>query len=458
MKHVIAGLFLSMLFTTANAQYQLGLRLETFAGTNSLSINPVGNLNNPNKWDINLAGGGAFLQNNFAYLEDASLSKFAFISHSIKNKDKNKDRNLSSYYILMDFFDDSESRFFNSMAYISGPSIAVRLGRNSSIGVFYNMRYMLGGKDLPNELSYYKFKSKSIVEQLAIPQLSFSMLNWSEIGFNFAQKIPTNNGSLNFGINLKYLQGHQGGYAKTNEPYFYGNLPGTDISIQLPDGELNFAGDLDMSKLMEVNGRGVGADLGFAYILQDHVEEGYKFKFGASLLDLGRINFQKNTQVYQLNIDTTVVVDLEHYKQYSYPDDLDQAIDDFSHELLQTQVTTKEGNNFSMNLPAAISLQADYGISKNIYLNALLIQQLPNAGKSPVRRNILALTPRWQTKWFSASAPISLNDWKELKIGLATRMSWLVIGTDDFTSMFINRKFTGGDFYLAIKFNPFKTK
>ncbi len=459
MRHSIATLLVATLFfTSAKAQYQLGLRLETTAGANSLAINPVGNLNNPNKWDINLAGAGIFLQNNYAYLEDVSLAKLIWNSNSIKFvRAENEETNTARNFAVMDFSQDGDRRYLNSTAYISGPAFALRVGKNSSVGVFYNMRYMIGGKDLPNELSYYSFKSKSITEQLAIPKLSFSLLNWSEIGFNYAQKIPTNSGSMNFGINLKYLQGHQGGYAKTNEPYLYGNLPGTDISIQLPDGQLDFAGDLDKSKLLQVNGRGIGADLGFSYILQDH-EEGYKLKLGASLLDLGRINFQKNTQVYQLKVDTTVVVDLEHYKQYSYPDDLDKAIDDFSHELLQTQVKADEINSFSMSLPTAFSLQADYGFSENIYLNAILIQQLPNAGKSPVRRNIFAVTPRWQTKWFSASAPISLNDWRELKIGLAIRLSWLVIGTDDFPSMFINRKFTGGDFYFAIKINPFKSK
>ncbi|MBI1225928.1 MAG: hypothetical protein GC192_11895 [Bacteroidetes bacterium] len=457
MRHLIATILVATLFlTSANAQYQLGLRLETYAGVNSLPINPAGNLNNPNKWDINLTGIGIFLQNNYFYLEDASLSKFAFISHSIKNKDKNKDRNLSDYYIMMDFFDDDNSRFINSMAFISGPSLAVRLGKNISIGAFYNMRYMIGGKDLPNELSYYKFKSKSIVEQLAIPKLNFSMLNWSEIGLNLAKKIPTINGSLNFGVSLKYLQGHQGGYAKTNEPYYYGNLPETKISLRLPDGQLNFAGDLDKSKLMDVNGKGIGADLGFTYIFQDHAEEGFKLKIGASLLDMGRITFKKNTQVYQLNIDTNVVVDLEKYKEYSYPSDLDKAIHDFSDELLKENITTDNSQSFSMSLPAAFSLQADYGVTGKIYLNALIIQQLASTAKTPLRRNILALTPRWQTKWFSASAPISLNDWNKLQVGLGMRLSWLVIGTEDFASTFFNKNFTGGDFYIAVKINTFK--
>lgn len=460
MRQVITTLLFALLFIGfANAQYQLGLRLETFAGANSLAINPVGNLNNPNKWDMNLAGGGAYLQNNYAYLEEIGLANLTWHSHSIKVvRAENAEATVARSKVILDFTNDGDRRYLHSMAYLAGPSIALRFGKNNSIGAFYNIRSAIGGRDLPNELSYYKFKSKSVTDQLAIPKLRVSLLNWSEIGLNYARKIPTNTGSFNVGVSLKYLLGHQAGVAKSNEPYFYGNLPGTDISILLPDGQVDFAGDLAKSKLLEVNGRGIGADLGFAYIFQDHHGEGYKLKLGVSLIDLGRIKFSENAKVYRLNIDTALVVDLERYKHYNYPDDLDEAIHDFSQELLKTQVSATETESFSMSLPAAFSLQADYGISKNIYLNAILIQQLPNRGTTALRSNLLALTPRWQTKWFSASTPISWNDWKTLKLGLAMRLNWLVLGTDDFASVFLNKKFSGTDFYFAVKINPIKTQ
>lgn len=457
MRHTITTIAGILLFiSNTYGQYQLGLRLETSSGVNSLAINPTGNLNNPNKWDVNLLGGGIFMQNNYAFIEETNFMDFMWRVQSAKFvKAEDAESDLPYNNFIVDFYDDADNRFVNSMTYVAGPSFALRLGKNHSIGAFYNMRSIIGGTDLPNELSYYKFKSKSIIEQLAIPQLELSILNWSEIGVNYAMKIPTDRGSFNFGVNLKYLLGHQGGYARSNEPYLYGNLPGTNISINLPDGNVGFAGDLDKSKLLEVNGKGVGADIGFSYILQDH-EEGYKLKIGASLIDLGYLKFENNAQKYQLNIDTIVTIDLEPYKQYNYPADLDKAIAAFSHELLQTGVTTSELKSLGMSLPAAFSLQADYGVTEKIYINALLIQRLPNSGNAPPRANILAITPRWQTRWFSASAPISIYDWKKPRIGLATRVNWLIIGADDFAAAFVKRKFTGADFYMAIRITPFK--
>ncbi|MCU0346256.1 MAG: DUF5723 family protein [Saprospiraceae bacterium] len=459
MKHAITCLFAFLFFhNISHAQYQLGLRLETYAGVSGLAINPVSNLSNPSRWDINVAGGGLSIQNNYAYIRDVSMAKLVWNSFDVDIAKTEDQPARSNYSFVMDFFNDGNKRYINSMAFISGPSVALRLGKNHSVGLFSNFRSIAGGSDLPNELSYYKFKSKPINEQLAIPALQFSLLNWSEIGLNYAVKIRTNKGSLNFGANLKYLIGHQAGYAVSTEPYYYGNLPGTNISIDLPNGEIGFAGDLDASKLMQENGRGFGADLGFAYILQDHEEEGYKLKLGASLLDLGSIKFQNNTQVYQLSLDSAVTVDLEDYQQYNFPDDLDKAIADFSQDLLQTPILTNQGNSLRMSLPAALSLQADYGVSKNIYVNALLMQRLPSNGHTPKRDNLFALTPRWQNRWFTGSIPVSVTNWKKVQVGMAGRFGWLVIGTENIASAIFNGKFTGGDFYLAFKASPFKGK
>ena len=66
---------------------------------------------------------------------------------------------------------------------------------------------------------------------------------------------------------------------------------------------------------------------------------------------------------------------------------------------LADSLATFEGNSFRMALPAALSLQADYGVTEHFYVNALLMQRLPNFNKAPRRGNLLAVTPRWQHRW-----------------------------------------------------------
>ncbi|RME07729.1 MAG: hypothetical protein D6816_06340, partial [Bacteroidetes bacterium] len=60
------------------AQYQLGLRTERYSGTSGLFLNPTSQLYNPLKWDLNLAGVGAFISNNYTFLRQTSTTDFLF--------------------------------------------------------------------------------------------------------------------------------------------------------------------------------------------------------------------------------------------------------------------------------------------------------------------------------------------------------------------------------------------
>ena len=65
-----------------NAQEQLGLRLDNYAGVNALTLNPAANATNPLTWDVNLAGFGAWLNTNLGYIQKASVSK---VLNNMKN-------------------------------------------------------------------------------------------------------------------------------------------------------------------------------------------------------------------------------------------------------------------------------------------------------------------------------------------------------------------------------------
>ena len=198
----------------------------------------------------------------------------------------------------------------------------------------------------------------------------------------------------------------------------------------------------------------MGADLGFTYIFQDH-EDGYKLKLGAALLDLGYLKFDKNAQAHRLSLDSTVTVQLDAYDQFDLPHDLDAVIRTFSENSLNDSSATYEGSSFHMALPAALSLQADYGVTAHFYVNALYSQRLPNFNIAARRGNMLAVTPRWQHRWFSVSAPVSVYNWSRVHVGLAARLGWLVIGSDNISGVFFKENYSGADFYFAIKINPF---
>ncbi|MBI5916288.1 MAG: hypothetical protein HY842_13005 [Bacteroidetes bacterium] len=455
---IVSAILLSFLLfsKTGTAQEQLGLRLESYAGVSSLALNPAGNLNNPLRWDINLVGAGVFFENNYVFLRQTSLPdllRHRNDANFVAARDLEGTPPPNTF--VVDFFNDSAKRYFQFSGFVAGPSVAVRIGENQSAGIFTNLRSAGSTTDVPNNFSFYKYDDRPFFDGFQVPELSGALLNWAEIGLNYAFRIPTADGSMNFGINLKYLQGYEAGYLENLGTYQHTKLPNNTVSLGQPNGRYGYAAESNDAVFAERNGRGIGADLGFTYIFQDH-EEGYKLKLGAALLDLGTLKFDKNAQAHRVRTDSTVLVMLDDYDHFENLQELDDLIRQFSRDVLADSLASFESNTFCMALPAALSLSADYGMTEHFYVNALLVQRLPTLSITAKRGNLFALTPRWQHRWFSVSAPVSIYNWDEFHLGLAARLGFLVVGSDNVGSIFSKGNYTGSDFYFAIKINPFK--
>ena len=175
-------------------------------------------------------------------------------------------------------------------------------------------------------------------------------------------------------------------------------------------------------------------------------------------MDLGRIKFDNGAQAHRLDLDSTISIDIDDYEQFKSRDELEEIVHNFGQNSLNDPDASLDGTAFKMALPAALNLQADYGVTEQFYVNALLMQRLPTFHIGPKRGNLLAVTPRWQHRWFSASVPVSVYNWSRVHIGLAARLGWLVVGSDDIASLFFNKNLTGADLYIALKINPFEIR
>lgn len=68
---------------------------------------------------------------------------------------------------------------------------------------------------------------------------------------------------------------------------------------------------------------------------------------------------------------------------------------------------------------------------------------------------ILVVTPRFESRWWGASLPLSILNYEQVRIGLAARLAFLTIGTDHLLSFVGQKKLSGTDFYLSLKINAF---
>jgi hypothetical protein len=128
-----------------------------------------------------------------------------------------------------------------------------------------------------------------------------------------------------------------------------------------------------------------------------------------------------------------------------------QFLDTLSYKFYGDTTSAWAGDKFTLWLPAAFSAQFDYHIRDSWYINASLVYGFPIAKAAVMRPAELSITPRYETRWFEASMPVSLYNWQLTRVGLAVRIYCLTVGTDKLGGFFHLNDFTGLDVYFSLK-------
>ena len=449
----IPFLFFCLLLQFGLAQEQLGLRTENYSGINSISLNPAHNLTNPFQWDVNLIAAGQFIATNFGAFQNANI--FSIINHSDKVVLATDFKEVTPRdAIIFDFENKGKNKYAALFSDVMGPSVLLNFEKHS-LGFFTKARAAIGGQKIPAVLGYYDYKSVGAGEKFKVFPSQIAGMAWTEIGLNYLFKAETNDGKIGIGLNLKYLEGYESFYIENKKGLNITKMQRDSLAFnngaEIAFGFTNTTIDADNYSPSK-NGIGFGIDVGLTYAFQDYSDI-YRLKFGISLLDIGKINFNKNTEDHLIDI-----ADAFDF----YPRNLDDVtefrdgLEQLNEELFSDTTNTLVGNNYSIWLPGAFSLQADYALTENIFINAVLVQKLAFGQAQVERGNLFALTPRYESRWISGFLPISVYNYQKIQAGAAIRLAFLTIGTDDILSFFGKTKLNGTDFYLALKINPFQ--
>ena len=446
-----------MLSFAGIAQEQLGLRYENYSGVNSLLINPANNLSSKFKWDINLVEAGVFFDNSYGFIRNSNLIEIARNSDNIQSATEIENPNLVDPDVLLfDFFDNENPKFVSTIVEVMGPSFMVNLPTGHTFGLFTRARAVVGGRNLPGTLNYYTFENALEGEALQIPALKIAGMSWTEIGLNYGMEFFTSTGSWGIGANLRMLNGYEAFYTQHKGDFQITRFPNDSIAVgnlDLGYGFTNSTIEAD-SYRPERNGGGFGLDLGAIWTF-DEVDNDYKFKLGVSLLDLGRISFNRNAEQHELQVNGEEGFDTDDFDAVT---EADEGIELLSELLLGDSSLSYVPGGFGVWLPTALSIQADYQVVPMVYVNASLVQSIPLPGPAIARNDLLALSPRIEHRWFGLSLPLVLYNWQDFRVGTAVRLGFLTLGSDNIGSILGNSNFTGTDFYLALKVNPFQIK
>ena len=458
------------MFEGIKGQEMLGVINSNYAGIYGLRLNPSLTPTSRLYMDFNLIGMQGFIDNDYAYISNKDFFGILFngdepVYYTLENEKRSFTINRSSQY----------KHGFQNLA-MTGPSGMVVMGKNA-FGITTTARTLSSFRNLPPDIANFLYEAIDFDVQHGINyvhdrDIYISSLSWIELGINYAYILKRHKWDyLSAGITLKPLFGTSGFYTSISHVDY---IVHNDTTATVNDATFGYAFSLPINYLTNAyepgplfKGYGLGLDVGITYMytrkgetayyfdrLCEQEYESYNFKIGFSLLDIGFIKFSKKTVNKTFDHVSTV-----WYKPYdtlsnSSLNNLVKKVDSYFDTPGVGQTVSKD--YFTMNLPPTASLQADYWLKDNYYLNLIIYYPLPVFNHNYFYKpSIIAITLRYETARFEISLPLSWYDWRidKPRLGFSVRYGNFFIGADHLNTYFGLSDFTGADFYAGIRMN-----
>jgi len=446
-----------------SAQEHLGLRTENFAGVNGILLNPAANLTSPYRFDINLFSAGFFAENNYGHIRNTHLF------HIMKNS-RDPSNILNGVYsdidiptedswLVYDYFDNEKRKYASASFHALGPSLSIKINNGHSFSLITGLRGMGSTHRIPFKAAFYYIDRIPFREPIDIEPINAAGMVWGEVGLNYAASIPTYQGRLGIGITAKYLIGLEAGFVSSPQTLQITQFPDDTLVLNnaildfgFTDANTNTAVDPSVGQ----NGKGIGVDIGAIMTIEGD-EAPYQWKFGVSILDLGKVNFNTNAQLHQIVQPQDTLLGILPLNDFNGRDDLSEYVELLSEYTLRDSFASQVGSSFAIGLPTALSLQADYQFYSGFFVNAIWMQRLKFNPQTIGRDNLFAVSSRYENRWLSGSLSLVLRNYQKLRLGFSARLAFFVIGTENLGSWIGKSTFTGTDIYFGIKINPFRT-
>jgi hypothetical protein len=461
MKGMVMLFFCCAMALGALAQHDLGLWNSNYAGIQGTLLNPSSIAGSRLDWDVHLFSVNVDFANDFLYAPKSSVPFFG-IGRIIKGS---IDENL----FLTRYEPQNPNKLYNvsfSGTFL-GPSFFMKIRKKHEIGFTTALRGMGNIRNITGNAGQnafdYLLSGNLWNTTFQDRSARVNAMGWAEYGLHYATVLYENgNDELKAGVTLKILQGMFAAYVKhTNLTYRIMDTTGiafTNSSIDY--GRTDFD-DFRRRTLPNFDhGVGRGFDIGFTWVHRDHPgEDNYRWRLGLSLLDVGSIKFDRNSGSYHLEAANAVFSNW-HEAVFANNTQLDQTLSAVFYNGDSTKSQT--GTVFHMQLPTTLSLQADWAICGPWFANLTILKGFGHGDNvGVVQPDVYSLTPRYETRWFEVSLPLSLmyyGHWQP-RAGIAIRAGYFFIGGDAMGSLLKLSDLQQADFYAGVHlFMPAKTK
>jgi hypothetical protein len=432
---------------TVHAQRNPEASASNYSGIQSSLLNPASIADSKLAWDVNILSGGFVFDNDFLFIPKSTIPAFGF-GQIFKGA-----IHANLFYPRFDPQNPNKTYNFTYASDILGPSFQLTIAKKHTLGFTLSARTYSNVSHISGQLAQdaYTFLGEKDLwnTPFSANGTRFNLAGWLDYGFHYATVVFSNSRyEVKGGITFKYLQGLAAAYVKSTRL----NYIIQDSAIAFTNTSLEY-GRTDWDSYRKVHGfgglnhgHGFGADLGVELVRKSESSSGpgYLYKLGISLLDLGKINYNRNSDAYQLNASNVAFQSWDQ-AHISTNAELDRTLSAVFYD--GDSARSHVGNHFTMNLPTAISIQADWNAYREFFLHAAIVQSTRNPNRpGAITPDVYELSVRYEKTWFDVSVPFSLLYYGRLqpRIGVAARIyyfyfgmqsPWGILGLKDFDRM-----------------------
>lgn len=436
------------------AQQFNGFIESDFSGILGARVQPAAIADSPYKFDFNLLNANYYLTNNIGFTQ-----KGAEGTELIR-------------------FVDQNQKFLHTNIGLGGLSALFSLPRNQGVGIQFKIRAMGSTEGLtPDFISQInRFSDASFVENDVLNQQGqFVFALWQELALTYAF-VKKDDGFHRWkvGTTLKFVNPMGSVWIDMQDiDYSVDNVGLVDFSEFRT--QAGYSANLDRYEQFDGNDtfgglpKGTGfkpaLDIGVVYERvgyrrdprgekQTALERDltYEFRFGASITDIGVMNFEQGSAAFStVGINPGVTNPQDIFNNIRSFRELRDSLETF------LQVENKTGS-YTISLPTSLNLSYDYNMGNNFYFGAAARFDLTGLVPTDYRINYpssVTLTPRYETGQSGLYMPIYINLAGDTDVGLAFRFGPLTLGTPSFGSLLSKQKKSGG-FFVSLSLNQLK--
>ncbi|MBP0903488.1 hypothetical protein J8H85_06580 [Mariniflexile gromovii] len=426
---------------TIKSQSYFGYTFDNYSGIHGLTLNPANVVDSPFKTDINIISGSLFAGSDYlgVNIQDIIKSEGGFDFDLDAQKSAKNDNN---FFLNMD---------------VLLPSFMFNLSKKSSLGITTRLRAFLNVHNINGQLYESLADEFDDTEDFEFNLKDFkgTVHVFGEIGLTYGRILMNNEKHLlKGGFTLKYLQGAGGAFF--NAPSITGFYDASANTLTT-SGNLNYglsseefdSEDIDITRIITA---GFGADIGFVYQWNDKNKNKtddstikrytkYKLKIGASITDIGSINYKEGKKTtYDLNN----TIDVDDFDDENNDKSFEEILDDN-----YSSVTTLGSNR--IKLPTALNLLIDYNITGKLFTSFASSMSLSNTATTNSIINTVTIAPRLEISWLSIYSPISFRQYGDVAWGAGLRLGPLTVGSGSVLTNLLSSNSKSADIYFGLK-------